>query len=92
MTELSEAQIVEQLRALPGWSYEKGQITRTFTFNNFMEGIYFVGRVAAAAEAANHHPDIDIRYSDVKISTSSHDINGISERDFKLAAEVSGLV
>ncbi len=89
MPGLSEAEIASRLSDVPGWSYDDGQLTRTFSFDAFMAGIDFVGKVAAAAEAADHHPDIDIRYSNIKVSVSSHDIGGITERDFKLAAEVS---
>ena len=91
MAGFSEQEIAEKLNAIPDWSYEDGQITRTFSFETFMDGIDFVGEIAEAAEAADHHPDIDIRYSNIKVSLSSHDIGGISERDFALAAEVSRL-
>ncbi len=91
MAGLNEAEIASELQKLPGWSFEDGQITRTFNFDSFLSGIEFVRNVAGAAEAADHHPDIDIRYSAIKIAVSSHDVGGITERDFKLAAEVSNL-
>ncbi len=56
-----------------------------------MAGIEFVRNVAAAAEDADHHPDIDIRYSTITIAVSSHDVGGITERDFALAATINGL-
>ena len=91
MAALSESEINSELQKVPGWSFEDGQITRTFSFDTFLGGIDFVGKVAQAAESADHHPDIDIRYSNIKVSVSSHDVGGISGRDFKLASVVSDL-
>ncbi len=92
MAGLSESEISSKLADVSGWSYEGGQVTRTFSFESFLGGIDFVTRVGQAAEAADHHPDIDIRYSDIKIAVSSHDVGGITERDFRLAAAINGLV
>lgn len=92
MAGFSEADINSKLADVTGWSYEDGQITRTFSFDTFLGGIDFVTSVAKAAEAADHHPDIDIRYSNIKIAASSHDVGGITERDFKLATTINGLI
>jgi 4a-hydroxytetrahydrobiopterin dehydratase len=91
MAGLSNDEITSRLSDVPDWSYDGNQLTRTFSFDGFMPAIDFVGNIATAAEAADHHPDIDIRYSNVKVSVSSHDVGGITERDFKLVAEVSRL-
>lgn len=91
MPGLSNDEIANRLSDLPGWSFEGGQLTRTFSFDGFMTAIAFVDSVAVAAESADHHPDIDIRYSNIKVSVSSHDVGGITDRDFKLATAVSGL-
>lgn len=91
MAGFSDDEIASRLNDVPGWSYEDGQVTRTFSFDTFLAGIDFVSKVAQAAEAADHHPDIDIRYSNIKVAASSHDVGGITERDFKLAAAVNGL-
>jgi len=88
---LSESEISKRLSAIEGWRYVEGAITRSFTFDSFMAGIAFVERVARAAEEADHHPDFDIRYSTVTVSVSSHDVNGITERDFRLASAVNKL-
>jgi 4a-hydroxytetrahydrobiopterin dehydratase len=63
-------------------------ITKTFRFAKFADGIAFVQRVATAADAADHHPDIDIRYTKIRIALSTHDAGGITESDMKLAAEI----
>lgn len=92
MAGLTDAEIKSKLDGVPGWSFEDGQITRDFNFDTFLGGIEFVVKVAQAAESADHHPDIDIRYSTIKVSVSSHDVGGITDRDFKLAAALNRLV
>lgn len=91
MARFNETEISSKLKDIPGWNYQDGQLTRTFSFDSFLKGIDFVNNVAKTAEDADHHPDIDIRYSDIKVSVSSHDVGGITERDFNLAAKVSEL-
>ncbi len=92
MAGMSDSEIESGLSSIPGWSYEDGQLTRSFAFDTFLGGIDFVGKAAQAAEAADHHPDIDIRYSTIKVAVSSHDVGGITDRDFKLAAALNALV
>lgn len=89
MGKLPVAEINKRLQSLSEWSLQDGQITRSFSFGSFMDAITFVGKVAHKAEDYDHHPDIDIRYSTVKISVSSHDVNGITDRDFNLASSIS---
>ena len=63
-------------------------LTRTYQFRNFTQAIDFVNRVASLAESANHHPDIDIRYSKVTLTLSTHDAGGITSNDVGLAREI----
>ena len=88
MNPLSEAEITERLKGLPGWTRNGARIQRTFAFDDFVGSMAFVNRVAELAEAANHHPDIDIRYSSVTLVLSTHDAGGLTQRDFDLAAQV----
>ena len=67
-------------------------IERTVTFASFPAAIAFVNRVAEAAEKANHHPDIDIRWNKVRLALSSHDAGGLTDRDFRLAGVIDSLV
>ena len=85
---LSDLEIQRALGALPGWSRRRNVLTKTFAWPTFAQGIEFVGRVARAADAMNHHPDIDIRYTKVTCTLSTHDAAGITELDLKLAAEI----
>jgi 4a-hydroxytetrahydrobiopterin dehydratase len=92
MPAFSSAEIAHGLKALPDWRLEGGALTRSFTFSDFREAMSFVNSVAALAERAGHHPDIDIRYNKVNLALSSHDAGGITERDFSLAAEIGTLL
>ena len=83
---LSDIAIQRELGSLQGWSRRGDVITKTFQFRKFLDGIHFVSAVAKAAEAADHHPDIDIRYNKVRLALVTHDAGGITEKDFDLAA------
>ena len=67
-------------------------ITRTFQFPDFVAAMGFVNQVAGLAEAAGHHPDIDIRWNQVTLALTTHDVGGLTEKDFALAREIDGLV
>ncbi len=73
------------------WRHEGGMIRRTYEAPSFLAGIAFVERVARAAEAANHHPDIDIRWRKVTLALVTHDAGGLTWRDTKLAEEADQL-
>ncbi|HLT32098.1 MAG TPA: 4a-hydroxytetrahydrobiopterin dehydratase [Myxococcaceae bacterium] len=73
------------LSAHPEWKLEGGMLTRTYELPSFLEGIAFVERVAKEAEAADHHPDIDIRWRKVRLCLVTHDANGLTARDTQLA-------
>ncbi len=88
MDPLSDAEITQRLAGLPGWERDGNQIRRTFEFDDFKSSMTFVNRVAELAEAADHHPDIDIRYSKVTLTLSTHDAGGLTGRDFDLAGQV----
>ena len=85
---LSETEIRERLERLPGWERCGKEIRRTWTFADFAGSMAFVNRVAALAEAAGHHPDVDIRYSRVTLALSTHSAGGLTARDFDLAEAI----
>lgn len=89
MAVLTETQIETMLKENPEWHLESGKLVRDWTFPNFAPAMAFVNRVAQLAESANHHPDIDIRYNKVRLSLTSHDAGGITERDARMAATIS---
>jgi 4a-hydroxytetrahydrobiopterin dehydratase len=88
---LDTATIEEKLKQLQGWTLEGGEIVRTLNFANFVDAMHFVNALAEKAEAAGHHPDIDIRYNKVRLALVSHDAGGLTERDFRLAAIIDEL-
>jgi len=88
MSLLRAVEIEEKLKHLQGWSQQGQEIVREFTFGNFVKAMQFVNMVAEQAEAAGHHPDIDIRYNKVKLALVSHDAGGLTDRDFQLASSI----
>lgn len=89
MARLSDDEISRGLQDLPGWERNRDEIARTVRFPEFMDGIRFIGRVAEMAEGADHHPDIDIRYRNVRFALSTHDEGGLTEKDFRLARQIN---
>ena len=85
MAKLSEAEIAGGLAQLAGWSRHGDAIVRHYTFKTFAEGIRFVDRVAVEADKADHHPDIDVRWTTVTMTLSTHSAGGLTRRDFALA-------
>jgi 4a-hydroxytetrahydrobiopterin dehydratase len=85
---LSDIAIQRELGNLTGWSRRGDAITKTFQFRNFLTGIEFVSAVAKAAEAADHHPDIDIRYTKVTCTLSTHSAGGVTQKDLDMARKI----
>ena len=92
MAKLSDDAIQTALTQLPGWSVADGALHKTYKFSTFPDGIAFVNRVADLAEDAGHHPDVDIRYSTITLSLSTHDAGGITEKDTALARRIDNLL
>jgi 4a-hydroxytetrahydrobiopterin dehydratase len=87
-TKLSDLEIRRALGALPGWSRKGEALNKTYSFARFADGIRFVQQVAQVADRMNHHPDIDIRYTNIGFSLSTHDAGGITQRDLDLATAI----
>jgi 4a-hydroxytetrahydrobiopterin dehydratase len=92
MARLSPSEITERLSHTSDWLIESGELVRTFKFPDFVSAIAFVNRVAEVAEAAGHHPDIDIRYNRVRLALVTHDAGGLTGKDFDLAARANEFV
>ena len=67
-------------------------LQRTFSFDDFLGAMAFVGRIADLAEEHHHHPDIMIRYSKVTLTISTHDADGLTDKDFELARDTDAIV
>lgn len=89
MARLTDEEIARALQDLPGWEREGEVIVRTVRFPAFMDGIAFLSRVADMAEAADHHPDIDIRYRNVRLALSTHSEGGLTVKDVALARQIN---
>ena len=76
------------METAPGWENNGKEITRLYKFKDFAEALNFVNKVAGLAEAADHHPDIDIRWNKVRLVLSTHSAGGLTEKDFALARQI----
>ena len=88
---LSEPEINQKANELPGWTVEGKKILCYKTFKDFIEAIAFVNKLVEPAEAAAHHPDLEISYNKVTIKLTTHDSGGLTEKDFALAKVISQL-
>jgi len=91
MATLTEQEIRQALDGLPGWTSGGGEIVKEYKFGDFVAAVAFVNRVADRAEAADHHPDLDIRYNRVRVGLSTHSVGGITAKDTALAAEIDAV-
>ena len=89
---LDDAEVATRLAAVPRWRLHQGKLRRELRFASFGEAFGFLARVALAAEKRDHHPDWSNSYDRVVIELSSHDVGGLSKRDFELAAEIDRLL
>ena len=85
---LEETEIQALLPTVPDWSLRSGSLHRQFRFADFVSAFGFMTRVALLAERANHHPEWSNTYRKVDIHLCTHEVGGISQRDFSLAAEI----
>jgi 4a-hydroxytetrahydrobiopterin dehydratase len=91
MSVLDGAEVTAALEHL-GWEVgEDAQLLKIVTRDDFAEAMEFVNEVAGLSEAANHHPDIDIRWNKVTLRLSTHSAGGITSKDLDLAYQIDGL-
>jgi 4a-hydroxytetrahydrobiopterin dehydratase len=88
---LGKDAVAAELARCPGWTFDGEAIGRTFDRGDFNGSMAFVNAVAAAANRLDHHPDIALSWNEVTIRTSSHDVKGISARDFALIDAIAEL-
>jgi len=89
MAVLTDAEIQQALGKLSGWQRNGKAIQRIFEFPDFKQAMVFVNKIADAAEQADHHPDIDIRYNKVTMALISHDSGGVTGRDVRMAEKIN---
>ncbi|CAG7574498.1 4a-hydroxytetrahydrobiopterin dehydratase [Barrientosiimonas humi] len=76
---------------LPDWNRAGTAIVATFSTDDFAAGVRFVQAIGEAADRANHHPDVDLRFDHVTVRSVSHDVGKVTDRDLDLARTISGL-
>ena len=92
MAKLTDADIQSRLVALPGWEARAGMLTKTYIVRSFAHGVLFLGAIGQLAEAANHHPDVNLHdYSRVTVGLVTHSEGGLTDKDFALAAQIDSL-
>lgn len=82
---MTDGEVAARLKRLKGWKHEGRFITKTFEFKEFMDGIAFVNSIAKIAEKEEHHPDINVRYTTIRLSLQTHSEGGVTEWDIGLA-------
>ncbi|MFY9869475.1 MAG: 4a-hydroxytetrahydrobiopterin dehydratase [Candidatus Nitrosopolaris sp.] len=88
---LSEQETEREVSKLQGWKVANGKLNQKFEFNNFVQAFGFMTKVAMEAEKLNHHPEWFNVYNKVVIELVTHDVEGISNYDIKLARIVNQL-
>ena len=91
MATLSETEIDDALAALPGWQRDGDRIAKEYRLGSFRDAVAFVVRLSYEAEAADHHPDLDVRYDKVTVGLSTHSEGGITAKDVDLARTIEAL-
>ncbi len=90
---MDKSNIEEQLKKLNGWNFnpEKKSIEKKFQFKSYLKNIAFVNAIAWIANKENHHPDLEVSFNICVVRLTTHDENGIGEKDFSLASKIDQL-
>ncbi len=85
---LPSSEVEGWVNAHPRWKFSDGKIRKKYVFRSFRSAIVFVNRVATISDELDHHPEIRVNYSEVVLRLWSHDADGVTERDLKLAERI----
>jgi 4a-hydroxytetrahydrobiopterin dehydratase len=88
---LSDDEVTAALASLPDWERDGDEIVKTYACPSFADAIAFVVRIGFLAEKADHHPDLDIRWRNVRVALSTHDAGGLTQLDIDLATAIDGV-
>ena len=90
---LTQAQLADALEKAPNWQVSDDglSISRLFQFGSYLAGADFVAELAQNAQAADHHPDIELKYKKVNVIFSTHDAGGLTQLDFAGAAKADSI-
>jgi 4a-hydroxytetrahydrobiopterin dehydratase len=88
---LSDSEIRSRIGSLPDWEFRDEALHRELRFRDFVDAFGFMTSIALIAERMNHHPEWSNVYNRVTIRLTTHDADGVSEKDFELASEISNV-
>ena len=91
MARLSDTEIEERLEGLDGWEHVGDAIVKELENGDFKGSVDLVNRITPEAEELNHHPDLEISWSTVKVTITTHSEGGLTEGDFELARRIDAL-
>lgn len=91
MSKLTESEIIERLPLAKGWERHGDMLVRTWQFPSFRRAIEFVNHVSAVVEKIEHYPEIHIHFRNVQLEISTHDVGGLTARDFDLIVEINAI-
>ncbi len=84
----SKEEIKEKLKEIPQWYYQDNQIVREYATKNWKETVMLFNLIAGLSEAYWHHPEVEVSYKRLRVKLTTHEFNGITDRDFGLAKEI----
>jgi len=88
MKKLSESEVQNQLKSIPGWEFYQNSLQINLTFKNFRECMTVINKIATESESLNHHPDWTNSYNTLSVKLTTHDVEGLTLLDFKLAKTI----
>jgi len=91
MKKLNAEEVKAKMKSLPGWLSDENcaVIEKEFQFSNFTDAVCFLNRIAEFAEEFNHHPDLHLtNYKKLKVVLTTHSAGGLTQLDFKMAAQI----
>ena len=88
----NDAEIAERLSALPGWTFEGGEIGKVYKTSGWPMTVMLVNAIGYLAEVADHHPDLAVSWGRLGVKLSTHSAGGITDKDFALARKIEELV
>ena len=91
MNALDEKEILDNLSKVSKWTHNNGYLERKIEFSKYLDSIEFINKVAIIAEKQDHHPKLTSNFKSLLIQLSTHDANGISQKDFKLAKAIDAI-
>ena len=87
----TEAQARDLLKQLKGWILEGGRLVKVYPFTNYYQTMAFVNALAWISHREDHHPDLEVGYNNCKVTYTTHDAGGLSEKDYDCAGKAYAL-